>query len=82
MVTNVLLASLATSKPAAIGLGVAALIVLFLAFKIGEFLIKALLVLLALAAIALAGWWYYHAHHHGNSQAAGSNLSVVAEISA
>jgi len=58
-----LLAALTMTKPVAIGIGVAALVVLFVAFKIGKFVVKVLLVLAALVAIALATWWYYAAHH-------------------
>ena len=55
--------SLPVSVFAVIGIGVAALVVLYLAFKVGKFLIKLLLVLAALAAIGLAAWWYYIAHY-------------------
>jgi hypothetical protein len=57
------LASLPVTKPVAIGLGLAALCVLYLAFKAAKFLIKALLVLAALIALSLAVWWFYNAHH-------------------
>lgn len=50
------------TKPAAIGIGVAALVVLYLAFKAVKFIVKMLLVLAALAAIGLAVWWYFAAH--------------------
>lgn len=61
--TPTLLAALTVTKPVAIGIGLAALVVLYLAFKVGKFVIKMLLVLAALAAIGLAAWWYYTAHH-------------------
>ena len=61
--TPILLAVLTVTKPVAVGLGVAALVVLWLAFKVGKFVMKLLLVLAALAAILLAAWWYYSAHH-------------------
>jgi len=57
------LAALPVTKPAAIGIGVAALVVLYLAFKVTKFAIKMLLLLAALMAIGLAAWWYYAAHH-------------------
>ncbi len=64
MATNLIfLASLTVTKPVAVGIGITALVVLFLAFKIGKFVIKLLLVFAALAAILLAAWWYYSAHH-------------------
>lgn len=58
-----LLAALTVTKPVAVGIGLAALVVLFLAFKVGKFVMKLLLLLAALAAIGLAAWWYYSAHH-------------------
>jgi len=54
---------LAVTKPAAIGIGVAAVVILYLAFKVGKFILKMLLLLAALAALGLAAWWYYAAHH-------------------
>ncbi|MSU59031.1 MAG: hypothetical protein EXS35_12840 [Pedosphaera sp.] len=64
MATNsILLAALAVSKPVAVGIGLAALIGIWLAFKVAKFVIKMLLVLAALTAIGLAVWWYYTAHH-------------------
>ena len=59
----VLLATITVTKPAAVGLGLAALVVLYLAFKAAKFVIKMLLVLAALAALGLAAWWFYAAHH-------------------
>jgi hypothetical protein len=58
-----ILATLTVTKPAAIGIGIGALVVLYLAFKVGKFIIKMLLLLAALAALGLAAWWYYNAHH-------------------
>lgn len=58
-----LLAALTVTKPTAIGIGLVALVVLFLAFKVGKFVMKLLLLLAALAAIGLAAWWYFAAHH-------------------
>jgi len=59
----ILLAALTVTKPGAVGIGIAALVVLYLAFKITKFIIKVLLLLAALAALGLAAWWYYAAHH-------------------
>jgi hypothetical protein len=58
-----LLVALTVTKPVAVGIGLAALVVLFLAFKVGKFVMKMLLLLAALAAIGLAVWWFYAAHH-------------------
>jgi xanthosine utilization system XapX-like protein len=54
------LAVLTVTKPAAAGIGIVALVGLYLAFKVAKFVIRMLL-LAALAA--LAAWWYYAAHH-------------------
>jgi hypothetical protein len=59
----VILAAITVNKPVAVGIGIAALVVLYLAFKAAKFVIKMLLVLAALLAIGLAAWWYYTAHH-------------------
>lgn len=59
----VFLATFTVTKPVAVGIGIAALVALYLAFKIAKFVIKTLLVLAALLAIGLAAWWYYTAHH-------------------
>lgn len=61
--TPTLLAALTVTKPMAVGIGIAALVVLYLTFKVGKFVIKMLLVLAALAAIGMAAWAYYTAHH-------------------
>ena len=61
--TPTLLAALTVTKPVAVGIGLAALVVLFLAFKVGKFVMKLLLVLAALMAMGLAAWWYYATHH-------------------
>ncbi len=58
----VFLATLTVAKPVAVGIVVAALFALYLAFKVGKFVLKMLLWLAALAAIGLAGWWLYTAH--------------------
>jgi len=64
MATNpILLATLTVTKPGAVGIGIAALVVLYLAIKVTKFVIKMLLLLAALTAIGLAAWWYYTAHH-------------------
>lgn len=59
----IILAALPVTKPVAVGIGLAALVVLFLAFKAAKFIMKMLLVLAALLALGLAAWWYYAAHH-------------------
>jgi uncharacterized membrane protein YebE (DUF533 family) len=59
----IFLAALTVTKPVAVGIGIGALVVLYLAFKVGKFIIKMLLLLAALAALGLAAWWYYAAHH-------------------
>jgi hypothetical protein len=46
--------ALAVLTPTAIGVGVVALIVLYLAFKVGKFILK---VLLAIAAVAAVIWF-------------------------
>ena len=58
-----LLAALTVTKPVAVGIGIGALIVLYLGFKAAKFILKMLLVLAALLALGLAAWWYYAAHH-------------------
>ena len=58
----IFLAALTVTKPAAVCIGIVALVVLYLAFKVAKFVIKMLL-LAALAALGLAAWWYYAAHH-------------------
>jgi hypothetical protein len=57
------LSSAIVTKPAAVGLGLAALVVLYLGFKAAKFILKTLLVLTALLALGLAVWLYYAAHH-------------------
>ena len=58
----IFLAALTVTKPVAVGIGIVALVVLYLVFKISKFVIKMLL-LAALAALGLAAWWYYAARH-------------------
>lgn len=58
-----ILETFTVTKPVAVGMGVAVLVALYLAFKAAKFLMKMLLVLAALAALVLAAWWYYTAHH-------------------
>jgi len=59
----IFLAAITVTKPGAIGIGIVALAVLYLAFKVTKLVIKMLLLLAALAALGLAAWWYYAAHH-------------------
>ena len=47
-----------------IGIGVGALVLLYLAFKAAKFLIKAVLVIIALVAVGLVVWWFL-ARQHG-----------------
>ena len=56
-------ATLVVTKPVTVGIGIAALALIFLAFKAAKFVMKMLLLLAALAALGLAAWWYYAAHH-------------------
>jgi len=58
-----ILAVLPVTKPVAVGIGIAALVVLYLGFKAAKFILKMLMVLAALLALGLAAWWYYTAHH-------------------
>lgn len=46
----------------AIGIGVAALVFLYLAFKATKVVIKLLLLLAALSALGGAAWWYFNTH--------------------
>ena len=54
------LAALTVAKPVAVGISIAVLVGLYLAFKVGKFLFKLLLVL---AAFGLVAWWYFATHH-------------------
>ena len=58
-----LLATLTVTEPVAVGIGVAALVVLYLGFKAAKFILKMLLVLAALLALGLAAWCYFAAQH-------------------
>ena len=58
-----ILAAVAMTKPVAVGIGVATLLGLYLAFKAGKFVMKMLLLLAALTALGLTAWCYYAAHH-------------------
>ena len=58
-----ILAAVAVTKPVAVGIGVAALLGFYLAFKSSKFVMKILLLLAALTALALAAWCFYAAHH-------------------
>lgn len=57
------LAVLPVTAPVAVGIGVAALVGLYLVFKVGKFVFKLLLVVAVLAAIGGAAWWYWAGHH-------------------
>jgi hypothetical protein len=57
------LAALSAEKPVTIGIGVAVLVVLYLAFKVTKFAIKMLLLLAAVAAIGWLVWSYYTSRH-------------------
>jgi uncharacterized membrane protein YebE (DUF533 family) len=61
--TPLFFATLTVTKPVAVGIGIGALVALYLAFKVGKFIIKMLLLLAVLLAIGLAAWWYHNAHH-------------------
>ena len=56
-------AATTVTTPVAIGIGVAALVLLYLAFKAVKFIVKMLLILAALGAIGLAAWWFFSVHH-------------------
>ena len=56
-----LVAASTVDKPVTIGITMAALVILYLAFKVTKFVIKMLLVLVALGAIGLAAKWYFAA---------------------
>lgn len=56
----IFLAASTVIKPVAVGIGIAVLAALYLAFKIGKFLFK---VLLVLAALGVAAWWYFAMRH-------------------
>ena len=56
----IFLAASTVTKPFAVGIGIAALAGLYLAFKVGKFVFKLLLVL---AALGLVVWWYFATHH-------------------
>jgi hypothetical protein len=58
------LAQAQVSKPMFIGIGVAALVILFLAFKVTKFVMKMMLMLVAFAALAGAAWFYFSTHAH------------------
>lgn len=44
-------------------MAIAAVVGLYLAFKVGKFILKTLLWLLVLGAIGVAAWWFFAAHH-------------------
>ena len=60
---TVLLATFTQTDAVIIGIGVAMLIGLYLAFRVVEFVLHKLLILAALLALGLAAWWYYATHH-------------------
>ena len=60
---SILFASVMLTKPIIAGIGVVALALVYLAFKVGKFMLKLLLLLAALAALGLAAWWHFAAHH-------------------
>lgn len=62
--TAVNLAALTVTKPVAIaGIVIVALVALYVAFKVGKFILKMLLWLFVLTAIVLAAWWFYTTHY-------------------
>jgi hypothetical protein len=52
--------ALTVTKPVIVGIGLAVLAGLYLAFKVGKFLFK---LLLALAVLGLVAWWYFALRH-------------------
>jgi hypothetical protein len=61
---DLLLAQAHVTKPVLIGIGVAALVTLFLTYKITKFVTKILLLLAAFTALAAAAWIYLATHAH------------------
>lgn len=59
----ILSATSIVTEPMAVGIGVAGLILLYLGFKAAKFIMKLLLLLVALAVMALAAWAYYATRH-------------------
>lgn len=59
---GLMLATVTVTKPVALGIGAAALLVIFVAFKVTKFVMKMILMLAALAALGLAVWWWVGAH--------------------
>ena len=64
MENRFLLAQAQVSEPMLVGIGIAALVILFLAFKVTQFVVKMVLLLVALAALAGVAWHYFGAHGH------------------
>ena len=58
----IFLAELTLTKPWIAGIGVAALVLLYLAFKTAKFVMKLVLWIVVIAAIAFAAWWFYTGH--------------------
>ena len=52
-------------KPVAIGIGIAALVALYVAFKVSKFIMKIVLLLAVSVGISLVVWWYFTKHHGG-----------------
>lgn len=50
------------SLPVIIGLTTAVLLVLYVAFKVGKLILKAILLVAALGLVAAAVWWFGLAH--------------------
>ncbi len=59
---SLMLAALAVTEPVALGIGVAALLAIFVAFKVVKLVMKMILMLAALAALGLTVWWLLGAH--------------------
>ncbi len=60
----ILLAQAQVSKPMLLGIGLAALVILFLAFMVTKFAMKMVMLLAAFAALAAAAWYYFGTHPH------------------
>ena len=58
----IVLAELAASKPAGIVIVIIAAAAIYLAFKVGKFVLKTLLILAIVVAIFVAAWWYFTPH--------------------
>ena len=59
---STILAEFTLTTPWIAGIGVAVLVLLYLAFKTAKFVMKLVLWIVVIAAIAFAAWWFYTGH--------------------